>query len=72
MVYVFQLLAAILIGTSIGAVLSPRNNILLFGSVIAIALGVVTLIIGSWVALAIGTAVFLASQATQRDDFKTA
>ncbi|KAA0892911.1 hypothetical protein [Pusillimonas sp. ANT_WB101] len=72
MVYVIQLLAAILIGTAIGAALSPRNNILLFGSLIAIALGVVTLITGSWVSLAIGTVVALASQGMQRDNYKAA
>lgn len=65
--YVIQVLAAILVGTSIGAILGPRNNILVVGSLIAIVLGGVALFTASYVLLAIGTAVFLATQATQRD-----
>lgn len=68
--YIIQILAAILIGTSIGAVLGPRNTILFFGSLVAIALGLVTLVIGSWVPLAVGTVVFLVVQGMQRDNYR--
>ena len=65
--YVINVLAAILIGTAIGAVLAPRNNVLFIASLIAIALGIVTLFTASWVPLVIGTAIFLVAQAMQRD-----
>ena len=65
--YVINVLAAILVGIAIGAVLGPRNNVLLIGSLIAVALGIVAVFTASWVPLAIGTAIFLAIQAIQRD-----
>ncbi|HEY9571688.1 MAG TPA: hypothetical protein VIR76_01045 [Pusillimonas sp.] len=65
--YIILLLAAILVGTAIGALLAPRNKSLFIGSLAAIALGVATFVTGSWISLAIGTAIFLAAQATQRD-----
>jgi len=65
--YVIQVLAAILIGTAFGAVLGLRNNVLLIGSLAAIALGAVTIFTISWVPLAIGTAIFLVVQGMQRD-----
>lgn len=65
--YIYQLLAVILIGTAIGAVLSRRNNVLLFGSLAAIVLGVVTVAAPSWLPLLVGFVVFLLVQAMQRD-----
>ncbi len=65
--YVIQLLAAILIGTAIGAALGPRNKALFIGSLIAVALGLVTLVTASWIPLAAGTIVFLVVQSMQRD-----
>ncbi|TEA77519.1 hypothetical protein [Allopusillimonas ginsengisoli] len=65
--YVIQLLAAILIGTAIGAVLGPRTKSLFIGSLAGIALGVVTLVTASWIPLAVGAAIFLAAQGMQRD-----
>ncbi|MDS1140166.1 hypothetical protein RE432_06930 [Pusillimonas sp. SM2304] len=67
--YIIQLLAAILIGTAIGAVLGPRNKALFAGSLVAIALGLVSLVTASWIPLAIGTAVFLVVQGMQRDNY---
>ena len=66
--YIIQLLAAILIGTAIGAVLSQRTKSLLVGSVIAIVLGIVSLVTANWIPLAVGAAVFLVVQGTVRDN----
>ncbi len=66
--YIILILAAMLVGTAIGALLVPRNKSLFIGSLAAIALGIVTMATGSWIFLAIGTAIFLAAQATQRDN----
>jgi len=63
MQYVIQVLAAILIGISIGAVLGPRSSARFIGSLIAIALGAVAIFTTNWVYLAIGTAIFLAAMA---------
>lgn len=65
--YVIQVLAAILVGTAIGAILGQRNQFLLIASIIAIALGTVSIFTASWIPLAAGTAIFLLGQATQRD-----
>jgi len=59
MLYVIQVLSAILIGLSIGAILGVRTPIRLGGSVIAIALGLAAIFTGAWLYLAIGTAIFL-------------
>ncbi|WP_368646925.1 hypothetical protein [Castellaniella ginsengisoli] len=64
---VYQILAAILIGTSIGACLSKRDIVLMLGSLAGIALGVVALFLPSWPPLAVGAAVFLIAQTMQRD-----
>lgn len=69
--YIIQLLAVILIGTAVGAVLSQRNKALLIGSVIAIVLGIVALVTASWIPLAVGTVVFLAVQGLQRDNYSS-
>ena len=66
--YIIQLLAVILIGTAIGAVLSQRTKSLMLGSVIAIVLGIVTVATVSWIPLAVGAAVFLVVQAMMRDN----
>ncbi|CAM5497990.1 hypothetical protein [Eoetvoesiella caeni] len=65
--YIYQLLAVILIGTAIGAAFSGRNNVLLFGSLAAIALGIITVAVPSWMPLAVGTVIFLVVQLMQRD-----
>jgi len=65
--YIIQILAAILIGTSLGAILGPRNNVLFIASLIAIALGIASLVTASWPRLAVGTAAFFAAKAIQRD-----
>jgi predicted membrane protein len=67
MQHVIQILAAILIGTAFGAVLSRRNNLLLVSSLIAIALGIATMFTISWVPLAAGTVIFMIAQSMQRD-----
>lgn len=67
MQYIYQILAVILIGISVGAVLSRRNLLLTAGSLVAVALGIVTLFAPSWLPLAIGVAVYLLAQVTQRD-----
>lgn len=59
MQYIIQILAAILIGTSLGTILGPRSNLLFMGCLVAIALGVLTIITPSWLPLVIGTVVFL-------------
>lgn len=65
--YVILTLAAILIGISVGALLSHRNKALLIGSVLGIVLGIATLVTASWQLLALGAAIYLATQMTQRD-----
>lgn len=67
MQHVIQILAAILIGTAFGAVLSRRNTVLTISSLVAMALGVLTIVMNSWVPMAVGTAIFLVAQAVQRD-----
>lgn len=66
MYYVINLLAAMLIGTAIGAALGPRNNFVLFSALVTIALGAATIVFASWVPLAIGTAVLLVAQSMRR------
>lgn len=63
MLYVIQILAAILIGISIGAALGPRTPVRIIGSLVGIGLGIVTIYTGSWVYLAVGTAIFLIGMA---------
>jgi hypothetical protein len=65
--YIILILAAMLVGTAIGALLVPRDKSIFIGSLAAIALGLVTMATGSWIFLAVGTAIFLAAQAMQRD-----
>lgn len=61
MLYVIQVLSAILIGIAIGAVLGPRTPVRLASSAAAVALGLVAIFTGAWIFLAIGTAIFLAT-----------
>lgn len=70
MLYIIQILSAILIGISVGAIASQRNTLLLSVSIIAIILAGVTIVTGSWILLAIGTAIFLIGQGAQRDTVK--
>ncbi len=65
--YIYQILAAILIGISVGALLSKRNTTLMVGSVAGIALGAVAMFYPSWQPLAIGITVYLVTQFMQRD-----
>lgn len=67
MLYVIQVLSAILIGLSIGAVLGPRTPVRLAGSAAAVALALITIFTGSWIFLAIGTAIFLVTIGLGRD-----
>ncbi|MDN5842250.1 MAG: hypothetical protein L0H54_02220 [Alcaligenaceae bacterium] len=65
--YVIQILAAIMIGTSIGALLGRRTSTLMAGASLAIVLGIVTLFTTSWIPLALGAIAFLVAQILQRD-----
>jgi type IV secretory pathway TrbD component len=67
MLYVYNVLAAILIGISIGTLLTRRNSVLLTGCLAAIVLGIITAFVHSWIPLVIGVAIFLVVQAMQRD-----
>lgn len=67
MLYIYNVLAAILIGMSIGAAMGQRNNAALVTGLIAAVLGVVTFFMNSWIPLAVGTAIFLIGQGMQRD-----
>lgn len=67
MYYIYLILAMILMGISVGALLGRRNQILLLGALISLALGVVTLFMPSWPPLAAGIAIYLLAQATQRE-----
>jgi diacylglycerol kinase len=67
MLYVIQVLAAILVGTAIGAAINPRNSLLRISSLIAAALGSVAVFMGSGMLLIIATAIFLGVQSLQRD-----
>src|SRR5690554_1579983 len=62
MLYVYNVLAAILIGLSIGAAVGQRNNAALVTGLIAVVLGAITFFMGSWIPLAVGTAIFLLGQ----------
>ena len=67
MEYVILTLAAILIGISVGALFSNANKALKTGSVLGIALGIATLVTASWQLLAVGAAIYIVAQITQRD-----
>lgn len=65
MLYVYNVLAAILIGTAIGAALGQRSGFARITCLIAVVLGAVTFFVDSWIPLAVGTAVFLVGQGTR-------
>jgi len=65
--YVILTLAAILMGTAVGALLGPRNKVLFLGSLITIALCIVTFVTGAWLPLAIGAAVSVVMHSMQRE-----
>ena len=67
MLYIYNVLAAMLIGTAIGAVLGQRNSLARITCLVAVVLGAVTFFIDSWIPLAIGTVVFLIGQGMQRN-----
>lgn len=66
MIYIYNLLSAILIGLSIGAVIGQRNSAALVTGVIAIVLAVITIVTNMWILLAVGLAIFLVGQGMQR------
>lgn len=70
--YIIQILGVILIGTAVGTLFGPRNTVLLIGTLIAIALGIATLVTITWSPLALGAIVFFAAHALQRDKRVTA
>lgn len=72
MYYIFQILAAILLGTAIASALGRRNTLLTISSIVAAACGVVVLINGDWIPLVVGTIIFMAAQALQRDTYHRA
>ncbi len=65
--YIIQILAVILIGTSIGSILGSRTTLQVAGAVVAIALALATLFMVSWTPLTIGAVVLFLAHATQRD-----
>ncbi len=65
--FIIQILAVILIGTSIATLISRRNAALLLGGGAGIVLGAATLLLVQWWPLALGTAIFLVGHALQRD-----
>ena len=67
MIYIYQILSAILIGVSIGSLLGSRNPIRMGGAVIGIVLALITIFTGSWIYLLIGTAIFLLSMGMVRN-----
>jgi len=68
MQYVYNVLAAILIGMAIGAALGQRTSSARVTSVIAIVVAAAAFFFSpSWIPLAIAVAIFLLGQAMQRD-----
>jgi len=67
MIYIYNLLAAILIGISIGAAIGQRNNASRVAGLIAIVLAVVAIVTTTWLPIAAGVVVFLIGQGLQRD-----
>src|SRR5690606_36314529 len=67
MIYIYQILSAILIGVAIGTLLGSRNTIRRGGAIIGIVLALIMIFTGSWIYLLIGTAIYLLSMGTVRD-----
>ena len=68
MQYVYNVLAAILIGLALGAALGQPTSSARITGVIAIVLAVLAFFFSpSWIPLAVGVAVFLVGQAMQGD-----
>ncbi len=65
--YIIQIIAAMLIGTAVGTLIGSRNTVLLVGTVVAVALGIATIVTISWVPLVLGFIVLVAAHAMQRD-----
>ncbi|HLU01041.1 MAG TPA: hypothetical protein VKZ70_15015 [Burkholderiaceae bacterium] len=59
MLYVIQVLAAIQIGLAVGVLLGPKHPARLGSSVLAIILALAAIFTGSWIYLAVATALFL-------------
>jgi hypothetical protein len=70
--YIFLTLGAVLIGISLGALMSGRGKLLAGGSVLSLALGVATVATGSWHFLVAGLAVYLLAQLTLKGSAKHA
>lgn len=70
--YIIQILAVILIGTSVGTLFGSRTTVQLIGGIIAIALAIATLIMVSWTPLTAGALVLFFAHAMQRDKRATA
>ena len=65
--YVIQIIAAILVGTSIGALLGRRTGSLVAGAGLSVVLGIVGLATASWIPVALGFVALIVAQAMQRD-----
>ena len=72
MFYIYQILAMILIAISLAAYAGDRRGGILIASLISIACGVVTIVTHAWWPLVLGMAVYLATQAAQRDNYAAA
>ncbi len=72
MSYIIQILAAILIGISIAAVLGTRTVFVIIGSIAAIAFAIGTMFTPQWWVLWAGTACFIVGQLLHRDTFRSA
>lgn len=69
MVYIVQILAAILVGISVASLINTRSTFVVIGSIIAIVLAVGTFMTKSWWILWAGTAAFIIGQMFHRDNF---
>lgn len=67
MQYIYQILAGILIGISLGAFTGDRRLGVRIPALIALACGALVFVLQAWWPLAAGIAVFLAGQSVQRD-----
>jgi len=64
MLYIYQILAFVLIGVSLGALAGDRR---VLPAIVGIACAALVFFLHTWWPLALGLAVFLAAQATQQD-----
>jgi len=64
MLYIYQILAFILVGVSLGALAGDRR---VLPALVGIVCAALVLVLQSWWPLVLGLVVFLAAQAVQRD-----